>query len=816
MQYLTHPLIKPRTIEARLYQQALLASCSKENSLVILPTGLGKTVLFVMIAAHRLYKYKEGRVILCAPTKPLMDQHINTIRNVMNIPPESVVQVSGAIPPVQRKKLWEEGVVFVCTPQTLQNDIIQKRVNMTNVVFLCLDEAHKAVGDHSYVFIADQYYKQAKHPLLLGLTASPGANVDRINEIRENLKISNIEYRDETSDDVKIYMHDIDEKWVKVSLGEEFGAIITILNNLLQQHLIALKELGIVSTTSPQNVTRTELLNLTKIVNEKLSTETDEKRTEYFRAMGLAGNSIRISYALELIETQGVPSLAKYLEKQISELQFGKGSRALKELMFSEEMKKVLEALRILQEKQIIHPKLEKLKKIIKEEVNKNPKNRILVFCHYRATAKTVSEELNKLKNVSAHWFVGQSSARNDKGLTQKQQIEIMQTFRDGLYNVLVSTSVAEEGLDIGDCDLVVFYDAVPSAIRLIQRKGRTGRRKKGTVIMLIAKGTRDEGYMWASKRQASKMKQIIKNLTNDKNAKTVVRVDNKQKRISDFFEGDKTTKENDDHKRDTEDKLSEEETKQEPEIVIQTDQSINIICDTRERNSGIIKELISKGANISFERMEIGDYICSDQVIIERKTIKDLVGSIMDKRLFVQAKALVDICSKPMIIIEGDLSLYSTSLHPHALASAISSIAVDFRIPVITTKNQKETAEIIYAIAKREQIERKRRVSIGKRKGIGLRYQMEEAIAAFPHIDQKLAVRLLKHFKTIKDLINADLIELTKVKGIGEKIAQDIIDFIYTDYTEIEKEEDIKEPIDTLEWLKRQSDENTKKKVRE
>ena len=381
--------------------------------------------------------------------------------------------------------------------------------------------------------------------------------------------------------------------------------------------------------------------------------------------------------------------------------------------------------------------------------------------------------------------------------LSQKQQIEIMQAFRDGLYNVLVSTSVAEEGLDIGECDLVVFYDAVPSAIRLIQRKGRTGRKKKGTVIMLIAKGTRDEGYMWASRKQAEKMKRIIKNISESRENKSTSTIGKKQKGILDFIEESKQKNHEKKHK-------------------LPIGKEINIICDSRERNSGIIKELMSKGVNLSFERLDIGDYICSDQVVIERKEIKDLVNSIMDKRLFVQAKALVDSYIKPIIIVEGDLSFYSSPLHPHALASAITSIITDFRIPIITTKSQKETAELIYAIAKREQIERKRKVSIGKRKGIGLKHQMEETVATLPHVDRKLAIRLLQHFKTIRNLTNAEFSEYKEIRGIGEKIAQDIIDYLYTDYTEIEKEETIKEPIDNLRWLEDQIKDRTKKKDRE
>ncbi len=791
-EYINHPLIKPDKIEARLYQQTLFASCANKNSLVVLPTGLGKTILFIMVAAHRLQKFPECKIIFCAPTKPLLDQHLRTTKDLMEIEDKQIILLSGAIDPLKRENIWKLGKIFICTPQTLQNDIIQKRVNLDDVVLLCLDEAHKSVGDHSYVFIAEQYHKKAKNPLLLGITASPGSDSERIQELQDNLGITNIEIRDETSDDVRQYIHEIEEVWEKVALPEEFGIILNTFDDLFRKILEELKEMKIIKSANPRNNPRRELLKLRQKVNEKYSQTMEEDRGDFFKAMGLVGNSIRLSHAIELIETQGVPSLGKYLERQINEIRMGKGSRALKNLMLSEEIITVVESVKQLQEQKIIHPKLQRLKEIIAENVENNPFNRILVFAHFRSAVKAINEELNKIQGVSSHWFVGQSSMRDDKGLSQKDQIEIMQSFRDGSYNILVSTSVAEEGLDIGECDLVIFYDSVPSAIRLIQRKGRTGRRRKGRVIMLIAEGTRDEGYMWAAKKRTQKMRRLVKEYDILEKNRSVSAKD-KQKGLLEYLKEGK-----------------KEEIKEKTKPEISDEGKISVICDIRERNTTIIKELMKKEVNLGFERLDVGDYICSDQVIIERKEVNDLVKSIIDKRLFTQAKVLTESCSKSLIIIEGDLDLHKTSLHPNALTGALSSLVTDFRIPLIYTKNQKETAEMILAIAKREQLERKRRVSVGKRKGLGMKIQMEESIASLPHVDHKIATRLLKHFGSIRNVFTAKLEDYLVIRGIGEKIAIDIIDYLYANYNEVETGE-IEEALDELEWLKKEKEKKTK-----
>ncbi len=808
-EYLNHPLVKPNKIEARLYQQTLFASCIKENSLVILPTGLGKTILFLMVAAQRLQKFPEGKIVFCAPTKPLLDQHESISKDSLEIDPEKIIQVSGQIDPRKRKQVWEQGQILICTPQTIQNDIIQRRINLEEIVFLCLDEAHKAVGDHSYVFIAEQYNKKAKNPLLLGITASPGSKIERIEEVQENLKAFNVEMRDESSDDVKQYIHEIQENWEIIPLSKEFRNIIETLNSIYKIILEGLKELDIINSAQPKNNPRRELLKLRAKVYEKYSDKSDDDRTDFFRALAFVGNSIRVSHAIELIETQGIPSLNKYLEGQISEIKFGRGSRALKELIFSDEMKTVVESVQSLHDQKIIHPKIERLREIIAEEVINNPNNRILVFAHFRVASKIISEELNKIKGINARWFVGQSSMKGEKGLSQKEQIEIMQAFRDGTYNVLVSTSVAEEGLDIGECELVVFYDAVPNAIRLIQRKGRTGRRKEGKVVMLIAEGTRDEAYMWASRKQAQKMKRLVKTLEKPRD-KSKAKKQEKQKGIIDFLkDAEKTTE-----LKETEESIQQPEVEDDLEKSVSSKEKgiIKIICDSRERNTVVIKELMNKEVDLGFERLEIGDYVCSDQVIVERKTDDDFIKSIMDKRLFSQIKILVENCSKPILLLEGDLNLFSSSLHPSALAGALTSIAADFKVPIIYTKNQKETAEILFALARREQEERKRKLSIGKRKGLGLKIQLEEAISSLPHVDHKIAGRLLNHFGSIRDIVLAKREDFFEVKGIGEKIANDIIDFIYANYNEIANGTEFDGIKEELEFLRKEVGEKSKK----
>ena len=135
--------------------------------------------------------------------------------------------------------------------------------------------------------------------------------------------------------------------------------------------------------------------------------------------------------------------------------------------------------------------------------------SKIMVFTQYRDSLEMIHQKLEK-KELNLPSSFGQASRDGEKGLTQKEQKEIIKAFKIGEYDVLLSTSVAEEGIDIPAVDLVILYEPVPSEVRMIQRRGRTGRKRSGRVKVLITNGTRDEGYYWASINKERRMKRQL------------------------------------------------------------------------------------------------------------------------------------------------------------------------------------------------------------------------------------------------------------------------------------------------------------------
>jgi ERCC4-related helicase len=195
-----------RGFEPRLYQQTILDTAVKKNVLVVLPTGLGKTNIAVLLAANRLTNYPDSKILILAPTRPLCDQHVSSMRKNLAVEEEEVQLFTGMISPAKRAELWKKSRIIVSTPQGLENDIISEKISLKEVSLLVFDEAHRAVGDYSYAFIAKQYHRKAEHPRILGLTASPGSDQEKIKEVCKNLFIEEIEIRSYDDPDVQPYM----------------------------------------------------------------------------------------------------------------------------------------------------------------------------------------------------------------------------------------------------------------------------------------------------------------------------------------------------------------------------------------------------------------------------------------------------------------------------------------------------------------------------------------------------------------------------------------------------------------------------------
>lgn len=204
---------------------------------------------------------------------------------------------------------------------------------------------------------------------------------------------------------------------------------------------------------------------------------------------------------------------------------------------------------------------------------------------------------------------------------------------------------------------------------------------------------------------------------------------------------------------------------------LLKTQNKIQVVSDFRERE--VAEHLKRLGIFINEMGLEVGDFICSDDVCIERKTYNDFVSSIVDGRIFEQAENMKKNFERPILIIEG----YSNrEISENALRSAIAALLVDFGITLLNTKNPLDTAKTIFWIAKREQEEKKKGLSIrvGKKPPEERRLQ-EFIVAGIPRISLVLARRLLEHFGSIENIVAAEENELVKINGIGKLTAKRI-----------------------------------------
>ncbi|NOZ82367.1 MAG: DEAD/DEAH box helicase [Euryarchaeota archaeon] len=733
--HVEHPLIREGTVEARLYQQAVLATAAEANTLVVMPTALGKTLIAVLLAAQRLQKYPGSRVLMLAPTKPLVVQHAKSFLRFMKVEEEQVASFTGSMPPARRAEAWSRARVVCATPQVVHNDVIAGRYSLRDVSLLVFDEAHRAVGNYPYAFIAERYVQEAEHPRILALTASPGGEEERIDEVVENLHIQRVEVRTERDPDVRPYIREVRVEWVRVPLPPQFADLKKTLEHMLEKRLRRLRELGI--RVPERRVSKRELLELRASVQGRLARE---QRREYFTALSLIAGCMNLLHALELLETQGLETLLGYFERIQKETR----SKARKELLEDPEFIRVMRKCANLAE-EVHHPKLEKLLEILSQEELES--RRAIVFTQYRDTVRKLVEELNRVPGIRAVRFVGQASRDSEKGLSQREQVEVLERFRSGEFNVLVATSVAEEGLDIPSVDLVVFYEPIPSEIRAIQRRGRTGRAKAGRVVVLITSGTRDEAFYWSSKHRERKMRGILSGMQDARVEEREPR--GKEQRLEEFLES-----------------------------------SLRITIDTRELSSGIARELLRLGIMPEPKRLEVGDYVLSSRLCVERKTAEDFVRSIMDRRLFEQAMMLRRSYAKPVIILEGDPLRSAHGLSQNAVRGAIAALSIDLGIPVLITKDEADSAAMIAAMARREHSEGRYVELRGEKPARSLREMQEFIVAGLPGVNTVLARRLLEHFGSVAGVFAASEEELMQVQGIGEKTAGEIrrvIDAMYT-----------------------------------
>jgi Fanconi anemia group M protein len=501
---LDNPLLRKEAVQARAYQLNITREALKKNTLVVLPTALGKTVISVLVASHFLFNYRDKKILVMAPTKPLVLQHRDTFMRFLKLRPDEVQVLTGKSSPAYRLRAWEGAArVYFATPQVVCNDH-ERGVKLNDFTLLVFDECHRARKNYAYTRVAEAYIGEAPYPVILAMTASPGADRERIRELCRALYIERIEARTEEDPDVKPYISPVGVEWKLVDLPESYSEIHGVLREMLDRRLKSLSTMGVIRK-NPRFIFRNDLLEAGERLRRRLGRSFGAERGRIFGALILQSSAMTLYHALGLLESQGPETLRKFLQR-VRESK----KRSHRSLTSEFERRGVFETLvpGCLEE----HPKMAVLERVVRDQVSANPSSKIMVFTQYRDTSTHIVERLSGL-GYSAERFVGQAGKEGEAGMSQEQQAALLKKFREGEIRILVATSIGEEGLDIPSVDLVLFYEPVPSEIRYIQRKGRTGRGRFGKVLILAAKGTLDVSYLRSSGKKVERMRRVIEQL---------------------------------------------------------------------------------------------------------------------------------------------------------------------------------------------------------------------------------------------------------------------------------------------------------------
>ena len=498
--FIEHPRLSQGAVEARGYQIEAVADCLATPTLLVLPTALGKTPVEWMVIAERL-RVVGGKALLVAPTNALIDQHHRDLMEVMvreeNGP--EIVAMNGSIVWKKRQRIWKTAEIIVATPQVIRNDVQRGSIDLTNVSILVIDEGHHSKGRNAVAELGELYRQLAANPLILAATASPGSTKEDVSAVCKRLGVKRIHSR--TADDAMLAPYAaglrVREELVKVDEGLKVmvGPLQLWLDMLVEQ----LRRLGYHAHSGPLT---SRQLNETR---GRIQLAINKGEGLAFGAARKAAQAQRLLNLIGYLLSQGVAATREYLKRTKATAEEGdKGASA-----FIQDPR-IEQLIEVLRESPELHEKVQRTVDLTLDQLEEDAESRVIVFAHFRDTVDEITRRLSDSHPAKPVRFVGQTTRKGSVGMSQKKQVEVLNRFRDGEFNVLVATSVGEEGLDVPRADRVIFYEPVGSEIRNIQRRGRTGRHRSGSVFVLIARDTRDEGARASALSREKRMQKAI------------------------------------------------------------------------------------------------------------------------------------------------------------------------------------------------------------------------------------------------------------------------------------------------------------------
>ncbi|KAF9983232.1 hypothetical protein BGZ65_002020 [Modicella reniformis] len=552
----------PINYPKRDYQYNIIRRALFTNTLVSLPTGLGKTFIAAVVMLNYYRWFPKSKIIFMAPTRPLVNQQIEACFNVCGIPQEDTVELTGQQAAELRKEEWRKRVVF-CTPQVLQNDLKSGFCPAEDIVCLVVDEAHRATGRYAYSEVIRLLEPVNRDVRVMALTATPGSDIKTVQQVVQNLKIAKIELRTEDSMDLQQYVFQRSVQEMVVPCGREVGEIRDKFQRIMRPFLERLSKLNIIRTADPGQLSRFAILQGKDIFLREHAQSAN--RAFVMKQVAIC---MGIVHAYELLTVHGIRSFFGNMDpfssykgtndasmdvqggsagskrkKQGMDGEYDKDddsrhSLALKAMEEIPDFMRMMDSIRIKlkQPDFVSHPKMERLVGVVvqhfmdRQDENDAlvqaradsmmssstaaadgeplPQTRVMIFANYRETVEEITRVLEQHRPlIKVQSFIGQATSKGKKGISQKEQQRVVANFQKGEHNVLVATSIGEEGLDIGDVDLIVCYDSHASPIRMLQRMGRTGRKRKGKICVLLAEGHEEQKY----RRSLSSHKTVLR-----------------------------------------------------------------------------------------------------------------------------------------------------------------------------------------------------------------------------------------------------------------------------------------------------------------
>ncbi|XP_034676196.1 DEAD-box ATP-dependent RNA helicase FANCM isoform X2 [Vitis riparia] len=460
--------IYPVNVPMRKYQLSITKTALFSNTLVALPTGLGKTLIAAVVMYNYFRWFPEGKIVFAAPSRPLVMQQIEACHNIVGIP-----QVK----------------------QVLQGELASGKLNEFSLLHL-----------KCWRRIFNLLMAAPVQLRILALTATPGSKQQSIQNIIDNLHISTLEYRNESDHDVSPYVHNRNVELIEVAMGQDAIEINNVLLEVIRPFVIRLCAVGVLQNRDLQTLSPCDLLNSRDKFRQAPPLALPHMK--YGEVEGYFGALITLYHIRKLLSSHGIRPAHEMLEEKMQQGPFAR-------LMSKNE---VLWKAKCLMQQSLSNgtpnPKLSKMLDILIDHFKaNNPQNsRVIIFSNFRGSVRDIMDALAKIgESVKATQFIGQSSGKASKGQSQKVQQAVLEKFRAGGFNVIIATSIGEEGLDIMEVDLVICFDANISPLRMIQRMGRTGRKHDGRVVVLACEGSEMKGYM----RKQANSKTVRKHMRN-------------------------------------------------------------------------------------------------------------------------------------------------------------------------------------------------------------------------------------------------------------------------------------------------------------